>query len=73
MLRGEEYGNGLRVTSVHPGRTDTAMQHGVRADEGGDYERDKYLRPTSVAAAVLTAVTASPDAHLTEITIRPTV
>ncbi|MEU6644955.1 SDR family oxidoreductase [Saccharomonospora sp. NPDC046836] len=70
-LRAEEEAAGLRVTSVFPGRTDTEMQQAVVASEGGDYAPEKYLRPESVAAAVVAAVTAGPDAHLTEVTIRP--
>lgn len=70
-LRLEEEANGIRVTSVHPGRTATDMQRGVRLAEGGQFEADKYLQPDSVARAVVTAVTASPDAHFTEISIRP--
>ncbi|GAA3115522.1 SDR family oxidoreductase [Planomonospora alba] len=62
---------GLRVTTVYPGRVDTDMQRGVRAQEKGDYQPEKYLRADSVARAVLAAVTASPDAHVTEITVRP--
>ncbi len=68
-LRAEE--PQLRVTSLHPGRIDTEMQRRVRAAEGGEYERDKYLTPKSVAAAVLTAVQGAPDAHLTELVLRP--
>lgn len=68
-LRGEE--PALRVCSVHPGRVDTAMQRAVVAHEGGEYDAARYLRPESVASAVLAAVTASRDAHLTEIVVRP--
>ena len=69
-LRGEE--PALRVCSVHPGRVDTDMQRGVVAHEGGTYDAARYLRPESVASAVLAAVTASPDAHVTEVVVRPT-
>lgn len=68
-LRAEE--PRLRVTTVYPGRTDTDMQRGVREHEGGPYEPHRYLRPESVARAVLAAVNAGPDAHLTELTLRP--
>jgi NADP-dependent 3-hydroxy acid dehydrogenase YdfG len=61
----------LRVTSVFPGRTDTDMQRAVRIKEGGSYDAEHYLRPDSVATAVLTAVTATPEAHFTEIQVRP--
>ncbi|PPK68021.1 SDR family oxidoreductase [Actinokineospora auranticolor] len=70
VLRGEEEAAGIRVTSVFPGRTDTDMQRVVRADEGGDYEPAKYLRPESVAESIRTAVFAADDAHLTELVIR---
>ncbi len=70
-LRAEESGHGVRVTSVHPGRVDTEMQRGVVAHEGGDYRPEAYLRPESVAGAVLLAVTAPADAALTELVLRP--
>ncbi|SHE60857.1 SDR family oxidoreductase [Streptoalloteichus hindustanus] len=70
-LRAEEEPHGLRVTSVHPGRTATEMQRSIRTQEAAEYEPEDYLRPESVAAAVATAVNASPDAHLTEVVIRP--
>jgi NADP-dependent 3-hydroxy acid dehydrogenase YdfG len=70
-LRDEESGNGVRVTSVHPGRVDTDMQREVVAQEGGDYRPDAYLRPESVAGAVLLAVTAPDDAALTDLVLRP--
>jgi len=62
----------LRVTSVSPGRTDTDMQRAVVAHEGGQYDADRFLRPETVARTVLHAVTAPPDADVTELSIRPT-
>ncbi|MDT7553768.1 MAG: hypothetical protein QOI16_2304 [Pseudonocardiales bacterium] len=70
-LRAEEAPNGVRVTSVHPGRTDTEMQRGVVRQEGGSYQPERYLRAESVAGAVLLAVTAPADAALTELVLRP--
>ncbi|MEV6980731.1 SDR family oxidoreductase [Sphaerisporangium sp. NPDC051017] len=70
-LRQEEEGDGVRVTSVFPGRVDTDLQRSVREQEGGAYEPEKYLDAASVARAVATAVTASRDAHFTEIVVRP--
>ncbi|MFC7342623.1 SDR family oxidoreductase [Saccharopolyspora griseoalba] len=71
VLRAEESASGLRVTSVFPGRTATDMQRELRAQEGGAYEPDQYLRPESVARPVASAIQATPDAHLTEIIVRP--
>ena len=70
VLRAEEEPNGLRVTSVHPGRTDTDMQRSVRAFEEGDYVAEKYMRPESVAAIVKAAVETPRDAHVHQIVIR---
>jgi len=72
-LRAEEEANGIRVTSVHPGRIDTDMQRQVRADEGGAYDASQYLTAQTVAGAVLTAIQTPADAHLTEVVLRPAV
>ena len=69
-LRQEE--RDLRVTTVYPGRIDTDMQRDIVAMEGDDYDGSRFLRVESVAAAVVTAVRASPDAHPTEIVLKPT-
>lgn len=71
VLRAEESVNGVRVTSVFPGRTATDMQRELRAQEGGAYEPEQYLQPESVARPVVSAVQATADAHLTEIILRP--
>jgi NADP-dependent 3-hydroxy acid dehydrogenase YdfG len=70
VLRAEEEPNGLRVTSVHPGRTATDMQREVRGFEGGDYVPEEYMRPESVANVVRAAVETPRDAHVHEIVIR---
>lgn len=71
-LRAEEAGHGVRVTSVHPGRVDTEMQRAVVEHEGGEYRAETYLRPESVAAAVLYAATAPSDASIIELVLHPT-
>ncbi|HEX7304196.1 SDR family oxidoreductase [Lentzea sp.] len=68
-LRGDE--PSLRVTTVYPGRTATPMQEDVRRQEGGDYDPSKYIDPASVGRAVASAVLATPDAHITELVVRP--
>ncbi len=70
VLRAEEEPNGLRVTSVHPGRTATDMQKQVRDFEGGDYVPEQYMRPSSVAAVIRAAIDTPRDAHVHEIVIR---
>ncbi|MGH3561133.1 MAG: SDR family oxidoreductase [Mycobacterium sp.] len=61
----------LRVTTVYPGRTDTAMQRDLVAFEGGQYDPARFLRPGSVAEVVANVVTAPPDAHVHEVVVRP--
>lgn len=61
----------LRVTSVHPGRTDTAMQRDLVAFEGGDYDPARFLRPETVAGVVANVVATPPDGHLHEVILRP--
>lgn len=70
-LRGEEARHGVRVSSVYPGRTATPMQAEVHAQEGAEYDPDRFIDPASVATAILTAIDATPDATLTDITVRP--
>ncbi|MDF2442089.1 MAG: hypothetical protein JWR01_292 [Subtercola sp.] len=71
-LREEERPNGVRVSSVHPGRTDTAMQRRKVEREGDDYDTRLYLAPESVAAAVRTVVDLPPGGTLETLSIRPT-
>ncbi|MEZ0068521.1 NADP-dependent 3-hydroxy acid dehydrogenase YdfG [Streptacidiphilus sp. MAP12-20] len=70
-LREEEHGNGVRVTTVYPGRTATPMQVKVHAQEGRAYEADAWIAPESVATAVLTAIDLPRDAEITDLTVRP--
>lgn len=70
-LREEERSNGVRVTSIHPGRVDTDMQHEMIAFEGGDYRPEEYLRVESVVKAVRLAVDASPETCVDMVSVRP--
>ncbi|MBG6135219.1 SDR family oxidoreductase [Longispora fulva] len=70
-LRAEEHGNGVRVTSVYPGRTATAMQEKVHLQEGADYVPEEWIQPDSVASAVMAALDLPRDAEVTDLTVRP--
>lgn len=70
-LREEEAGNGVRVTSVFPGRTATAMQEKVHAQEGKDYDEGRWIRPETIADAIIGAIDLPRDATMPEIAIRP--
>jgi NADP-dependent 3-hydroxy acid dehydrogenase YdfG len=70
-LRAEEQGAGVRVTSVYPGRTATAMQAKVHAQEGKEYDPSAWMTPESVATTILTALDLPRDAEVTDLTVRP--
>lgn len=70
-LRHEEHANGVRVTSVYPGRTATPMQAKVHQQEGKAYDPSRWIAPESVATAILTAVDLPRDAEINDLTIRP--
>ncbi|MBV6545656.1 SDR family NAD(P)-dependent oxidoreductase, partial [Ursidibacter maritimus] len=55
-LREGERPNGVRVTSIHPGRVDTDMQRALVAREGHDYDAAYTISPEMVAATVRVAV-----------------
>lgn len=71
VLREELRPDGVRVSSVHPGRVDTDMQRELVASENRPYDPLEFLTPESVATAIRTAVTATPDATYETISIRP--
>jgi NADP-dependent 3-hydroxy acid dehydrogenase YdfG len=70
-LRAEEHGNGVRVTTVYPGRTATPMQAKVHQQEGKVYDATRWIDPESVATAVLAAIDLPRDAEITDLTVRP--
>lgn len=70
-LRQEEHGNGVRVTSVYPGRTASPMQAKVHSQEGKEYDPDRWIEPDSVATAILTAIDLPRDAEINDLTLRP--
>ncbi len=70
-LHEEELDNGVRVTSIYPGRVATEMQRAVRRSEGGPFESERYLTPESVASAVSFVLSTPPGAHLAELLMEP--
>ncbi len=70
-LREEERPNGVRVTSIHPGRVDTDMQRALVAREGHDYDPAYTITPEMVAATVRVAVDLPPTGMLESLTVRP--
>src|SRR3954449_5398369 len=70
-LREEERPNGVRVTSIHPGRVDTDMQRALVAREGHQYDPSYTITPEMVAATVRTAVDLPPSGTIETLSIRP--
>ena len=70
-LRAEELEHGVRVTSVYPGRTATPMQQRVHDQEGKEYDPGEWLRPETVAAAILHVLDLPRDATIPDVTLSP--
>lgn len=70
-LRGEEQANGVRVTTVYPGRTATPMQEKVHAQEGAEYDPSRWIEASTVAATILHCLDLPADATVTEVNVRP--
>ncbi|GAA4677897.1 SDR family oxidoreductase [Frondihabitans cladoniiphilus] len=70
-LREEERANGVRVSSVHPGRVDTDMQHELVAAQNGTYDATQYLGAQDIADAVRLVVDLPHTAVAESISVRP--
>jgi len=70
-LREEVNQEGIRVLSLFLGRTATPMQSKVRALERKPYCPDELIQTDDVAAAVMSALSLSHSAEITEIRMRP--
>lgn len=70
-LRQEVNGEGVRVLSVFPGRTATARQEALHANEGKQYRPELLLQPEEIATMVIAALTLPRTAEVTDISIRP--
>lgn len=70
-LRHEEHDNGVRVTSVYPGRTASPMQAKVHQQEGKAYAPERWIDPESVATTILMAIDLPRDAEVNDLTVRP--
>lgn len=64
VFRKEVLGYNIRVTSIYPGGTDTSFRKASRS---------QYMRPESVAEAVLAALTLPEDLVVHQFTFRPMV
>lgn len=69
VIRTEERATGVRVTSIYPGATATELLAEVRSQFGGKYNPGDCILPETLAAYVLLAVDAPPDAYLTDLSV----
>ena len=70
-VRDEVNAQGIRVTSVYPGRTATPLQAEVYATEGKPYSPERLMQPEDVASVVLNALVLPRGAELTDVMVRP--
>jgi NAD(P)-dependent dehydrogenase (short-subunit alcohol dehydrogenase family) len=70
-LREEERATGVRVSSVHPGQTDTDMQKALVAKQGFEYDTAFTATVEDVAAAVRSVVDMPPGATVEVLSVRP--
>jgi NAD(P)-dependent dehydrogenase (short-subunit alcohol dehydrogenase family) len=71
-LRAHINPDGVRVLSVFPGSSATAMQEELCRQEGRAFHPEVLLQPRDIAASVLHALLLPRTAELTELRIRPT-
>jgi NADP-dependent 3-hydroxy acid dehydrogenase YdfG len=71
-LREDERGNGVRVSSIHPGFVDTDMGRRIRDELGHAYDPMSYVPAETIAAGVRVMVDAPPQAQVEMMSIRPT-
>jgi NADP-dependent 3-hydroxy acid dehydrogenase YdfG len=71
-LRAEVNPDGIRVTSLHVGRTATTRQERIFAGEGRPYTPDALIQPEDLGELVVAAVTLPRRAQLTTLTVWPT-
>ena len=72
-LRDEVNPDGLRVLSVFLGRTASPMQAMVHRTECRMYRPELLVQPDDIASVVLNALSLSPTAEITDISIRHTI
>lgn len=70
-LREEVNTDGVRVISVYPGRTASAMQAAIFETEGRPYQPERLMQPGDVAKAVINALKLPRTAEVTDLMMRP--
>jgi NADP-dependent 3-hydroxy acid dehydrogenase YdfG len=72
-LRDEVNQRGIRVTSIHLGRTATPLQEGIYASHGWRYDPHLLLQPSEVATMVGSVIGLPRTAEVTDMSMRPAI
>ena len=72
-LREEVNADGIRVLSIHLGRTATPRQAKIFAEEGRAYVPERLMQPADVAAVIVAALRLPRTTEVTTVTMRPAV
>jgi short-subunit dehydrogenase len=70
-LRDEVNTAGVRVLSVYPGRTASAMQAAIFKQEGREYHPERLMQPEDVADVVIHSLLLPRTAEVTDVHVRP--
>lgn len=70
-LRKEVGHDGVRVLSVYPGKTATALQQFIQESAGRKYDPSLFPQPEDVARLVIAALTLPANAEMTDVIVRP--
>ena len=70
-LRQEVNADGIRVCSIHLGRTATPRQEAIFAKEGRPYVPELLVQPADVAEVLMAVLALPTNAEVTEIRLRP--
>jgi NADP-dependent 3-hydroxy acid dehydrogenase YdfG len=70
-FRDEVNAEGVRISSVFPGRTATARISSLHQSEGREFRPELLLQPEDVASVVLNILTLPWTAEVTNVSIRP--
>ena len=62
---------GVRVLTIHVGRTATPRQERIFAQESCAYAPERLMQPEDVAAVVIAALALPRTAEMTNVTLRP--
>ncbi|ANE04673.1 SDR family oxidoreductase [Corynebacterium crudilactis] len=72
-FRKEEANNGVRVTTVSPGPTNTPMLRGLMDSQGQEFQPELYIETKEIANAIRFVIDAGETTQITNVDVRPRV